>query len=117
MRLRFITFMLVSTLASQQVAAGNAMLPTMDSIESHSDSMSEMTMNHQEMGVPNDETHSHSIDCCQAECTYCVISCYSMVASTILKQFPFYTPELNRKDNTEPTASSRSRLFKPPIFA
>lgn len=109
--------MLVSTLVSQQVAAGNAMLPTMGSIESHSHSMSDMTMNQHEMAVPNDETNSHSIDCCQAECTYCVISCYSLVASTILKQIPFYTPRLNRIDNPEPSTPSLSRLFKPPIFA
>lgn len=122
MKTRFVTIFLIVGLLSQQAVAGVVSASMMGGFApDYSSSASDVSHHqHHEMASQSnmDEmSDTQMMDCCQTDCTYCIVGCYSIFGSQPIKELSIFTHVPSLNNLSDPRVQTLESPFRPPIFA
>ena len=122
MKTKFVAVFLIIGLLSQQAVSGVVSTSMMNSFVSDFSSSTADMSHHQHHAMSSqsgmDEmSNTQMMDCCQFDCTYCIVGCYTILSSQPIKQLSIFTHIPSQKTISEPRVQSLDSPFRPPIFA
>jgi hypothetical protein len=121
MHTKFFAVFLIIALLSQQAISGVVSAAMMGSTALDSSTTTDMShhQHHDMASQPNmgEMSNTQMKECCQSDCAYCIVGCYSILNSMAIKPLPVFTQIPSQQSIIEPRVQSLDSPFRPPIFA
>ena len=122
MKTKFVAVFLIIGLLSQQAVSGVVSTSMMNSFVSDLSSSAADMSHHQHHAMSSQSgmdgmSNAQMKDCCQSECSYCIVGCYSILVSQPIKEVSVCTHVPSLEILSDPRAQTLESPFRPPIFA